>query len=206
MQFNSRAEETSKGTNTNSKDESNMKDTFKINMLEIYKFEKQVKYLEQRSTNGNLVWKISGVSERIKEAKTGNKTSFCSVPFYTSNNGYKMCARIYLNGCRSVRDKYISLSFIIMKGDHDQLLKWPFKQKVTFMLLDQSPSEMQQNLIEVFQPKAKAFKRPQSEMNVHMCIQKFCSLATLQSPQREYIKDDIMFIKIDVDCKNLQEI
>ena len=48
-----------------------------------------------------------------------------------------MCARIYLNGDGMGKGTHISLFFVIMRGEYDALLRWPFRQKVTFMLLDQ---------------------------------------------------------------------
>ncbi len=32
------------------------------------------------------------------------------------------------------RGKYLSVFFVIMRGEYDDLLPWPFKQKVTFEL------------------------------------------------------------------------
>ncbi|KAJ8797567.1 hypothetical protein J1605_017299 [Eschrichtius robustus] len=50
--------------------------------------------------------------------------------FYTSRYGYKMCLRAYLNGDGTGRGTHLSLFFVLMKGPHDALLRWPFNQKV----------------------------------------------------------------------------
>lgn len=50
--------------------------------------------------------------------------------FYTSKYGYKMCLRIYLNGDGTGRGSHLSLFFVVMRGQSDALLKWPFNQKV----------------------------------------------------------------------------
>lgn len=50
--------------------------------------------------------------------------------FYTSRYGYKMCLRVYLNGDGTGRGTHLSLFFVVMKGPHDALLRWPFNQKV----------------------------------------------------------------------------
>ena len=42
-----------------------------------------------------------------------------------------------MNGDGLGKNKYMSLFFIIMWSQYDALLTWPFRQKVTFMLLDQ---------------------------------------------------------------------
>ena len=50
--------------------------------------------------------------------------------FYTSRYGYKMCLRAYLNGDGTGRGTHLSLFFVLMRGPHDALLRWPFNQKV----------------------------------------------------------------------------
>ena len=47
--------------------------------------------------------------------------------------GYKMCARIYLNGDGMGKGTHVSLFFVIMRGQYDALLKWPFRQKVNYI-------------------------------------------------------------------------
>ena len=44
--------------------------------------------------------------------------------------GYKMCARLYLNGDGMGKGTHVSLFFVVMRGAYDALLKWPFRQKV----------------------------------------------------------------------------
>lgn len=41
-----------------------------------------------------------------------------------------MCLRIYLNGDGTGRGTHLSLFFVVMRGPHDALLRWPFNQKV----------------------------------------------------------------------------
>lgn len=170
--------------------------------------EERIRNLESSSENGTLIWKITNVSEKINEAKSGRQTSFYSPPFTTCKNGYKMCGRIYLNGDGMGRNTHVSLFFVILRGDYDALLKWPFRQKVTFMLLDQSPSESREHITDAFRPdpNSNSFKRPHSDMNIASGIPLFCSLIKLNSPERDYIKDNTLFIKIVVDCKDLTEV
>ena len=44
---------------------------------------------------------------------------YFSQPFYTSRDGYKMCCRIYLNGDGLGKGKYVSLFFVLMKGNNN---------------------------------------------------------------------------------------
>ena len=36
------------------------------------------------------------------------------------------------------KGEYMSIFFCILRGEHDSLLQWPFSQKITFSLVDQS--------------------------------------------------------------------
>ena len=111
-----------------------------------------------------------------------------------------MCARIYLNGDGMGRGQYISLFFVVMRGEYDALLRWPFRQKVTMMLLDQNHVE---HVIDAFKPDptSSSFKRPMSAMNIASGCPMFCPLADLD--KYAYIKDDTMFVKIIVDTSEI---
>jgi len=82
------------------------------------------------SINGILIWKINKVEKRIEEAKSGKNLSLYSPPFFTSLHRYCMCLRLYLDGDGQGKSIHVSLFLVIMKSDYDDLLTWPFKQKV----------------------------------------------------------------------------
>lgn len=150
--------------------------------------------------DGILLWKITDFARKRNDALTNQKVSFCSPPFYSDRYGYKMCARIYLNGDGMGRGQYISLFFVVMRGEYDALLRWPFRQKVTMMLLDQNHVE---HVIDAFKPDptSSSFKRPMSAMNIASGCPMFCPLADLD--KYAYIKDDTMFVKIIVDTSEI---
>ena len=109
-----------------------------------------------------------------------------------------------MNGDGMGKGKYVSLFFLIMRSKQDPLLVWPFKQKVTLMLLDQGPAG--EHVVDAFRPdpNSSSFKRPVSEMNVASGCPLFAPLNLLES-NRTYIKDDTAFVKIIVDTHGLQE-
>ncbi|XP_070563453.1 TNF receptor-associated factor 2-like isoform X3 [Ptychodera flava] len=90
----------------------------------------RIQALEKVSYDGILVWKITDFTKKQQDALSGRTTSVYSPCFFTSRHGYKMCARIYLNGDGMGKGNHISLFFVIMKGPFDALLRWPFKQKI----------------------------------------------------------------------------
>ena len=182
-----------------------LKRSCKLNQVKLFTLDERLLNLEKISYNGTLLWKINNVQLKMEEAKNGKQTSFYSPPFYTDKYGYKMCARIYLNGDGNGRNTHLSLFFVILRGEYDALLKWPFRQKVTFILIDQSQSESKENVYDAFRPdpNSSSFRRPISEMNIASGLPVFCPLGKLMSTDHEYIKDNTMFIKIIVDTKDL---
>jgi len=93
----------------------------------------------------------------------------------------------------------MSLFFVLMRGEYDALLTFPFNYKVTFCLYDQTPQL--RHIIDSFRPdiNSNSFQRPRSEMNTASGIPKFFPLAMIRQEGSPYVRDDIMFIKVMVD-------
>ena len=88
--------------------------------------------LQATSEDIDFFLKNSEVSWRTKiEEQMGKAISVYSAPFYTSWFGYKMCLRLYLNCDGSGKGTHLSFFLIIMRGEYDALLSWPFKHMVT---------------------------------------------------------------------------
>nr|XP_022330856.1 TNF receptor-associated factor 3-like isoform X2 [Crassostrea virginica] len=157
--------------------------------------------LETASYDGVLMWKIRDYYRRKQEAKSGRTLSLYSQPFYTSRTGYKMCARVYLNGDGMGKGTHLSLFFVVMRGEYDALLPWPFQQKVSLMLLDQD--SFRRHVCDTFQPDttSTSFKRPTTEMNVATGCPLFISHSVLET--KTFLKDDTIFIKVKVDTTNI---
>ncbi|XP_060697695.1 TNF receptor-associated factor 2 [Hemiscyllium ocellatum] len=169
--------------------------------LSIAELELKLQALEYSTDNGIFIWKISDFSRRRQEAKTQRSPAIFSPAFYTSKYGYKMCLRVYLNGDGVGRGTHMSLFFVIMKGNYDSLLRWPFKQKVTLLLLDQTNRE---HIIDAFRPdiSSSSFQRPVTEMNIASGCPLFCPLSKLDS-KNNYSREDCIFIKAIVDLTDL---
>ncbi|XP_071962434.1 TNF receptor-associated factor 3-like [Antedon mediterranea] len=174
-----------------------------LNVQSVKQAENEIRFqlLETASYDGVLLWKISGISRRRQEAVNGKILSLYSQPFYTSRYGYKMCARIYLNGDGMGKGTHVSLFFVVMKGDYDALQQWPFRQKVTMILLDQETGT--RSLTDSFKPdvRSSSFKRPTGDMNVASGCPLFVSNQVLRDSA--YVKDDTMFVKLIVDTSDL---
>ncbi|KAK6183115.1 hypothetical protein SNE40_010654 [Patella caerulea] len=159
--------------------------------------------LETASYNGVIIWKIKDYMRRKQDAVNGRTLSLYSQPFYTSKYGYKMCVRTYLNGDGMGRNTHVSLFFVVMGGEFDALLPWPFQQKVTLYIMDQGPGK--RHLSDHFHPDATStsFRRPVSEMNVASGCPLFVSHTVLESNSNQYLKDDTLFIRCNVDLNGL---
>ncbi|NWW53316.1 TRAF1 factor, partial [Pedionomus torquatus] len=155
---------------------------------------KTLLFSEQASYDGVFLWKITDVGRKLQDSVTGRTVSLYSPAFYTAKYGYKVCLRVYLNGDGSGKGTHVSLFFVVMKGDYDALLPWPFRNKVTFMLLDQNNRE---HIIDAFRPDltSASFQRPVNDMNIASGCPMFLPLSKLQSPKYAYVKEDTLFLK-----------
>ena len=174
--------------------------TLALRNVTLADLEEYVRQQEFSSYDGQLLWKITEFARRRNEAVSGQQISFYSPCFFTGRYGYKMCARIYLNGDGMGRGTHISVFFVVMRGQYDALLRWPFRQKVTFMLMDQDNVE---HVIDAFRPdpSSSSFQRPRRETNIASGCPMFCPLTELNN--HAYVRDDTMFLKIIVDTSDL---
>ncbi|CAO4371632.1 unnamed protein product [Caenorhabditis nigoni] len=153
-----------------------------------------------------LIWKIDKLQQRTNEAKSGADTTIFSNPFMSHRFGYKMMACACLFGDGTSAGKSISLYVLLLKGEFDPTLEWPFNRTIKISLLDQNPRpEDRVNITYVIDPRKlkaneKFLARPRGERNAAFGSQSFCSLAILQN----YVKDDTIYVRIDVDrCETL---
>ena len=159
--------------------------------------ELRIQLLERATYNGILLWKVDEFERRRKEAKEGITLSLYSTPFYTNRHGYKMCARIYLNGDGLGKDTHMSFFFVVMRGPIDELLQWPFKQKVTLTLVNQMGKK---HVTDSFRPdpNSSSFQRPgRREMNIASGCPMFMRLEHLL--KGGFVKDDCIYLRVMVE-------
>lgn len=158
---------------------------------------------ETANYDGVLIWKIGEYRERKRQAVEGRILSLYSQPFYTSRYGYKMCARVYLNGDGVGRGTHMSLFFVVMQGDYDEILAWPFRQKVTLTLIDHLHNR--RHLSDTFRPDptSSSFQKPTTAMNVASGCPLFVPHAILEATDGLYLRNNTIFIKVVVDTTDL---
>jgi len=170
--------------------------TLALRNVTLADLEEYVRQQEFSSYDGQFLWKISDYARRRNDAVTRQQVSFYSPCFYTSRCGYKMRARIYLDGNGVGRGTHISVFFVVMRGQYDALLRWPFREKVTIILLDQDDIN---HVISAFtpDPRSCSFQRPGTETNIPIGYPMFCPLAVFNN--RAYVRDNTMFLRIIVE-------
>ena len=157
--------------------------------------------LDVKTTNGVFYWKIPDIRRRLRDALNGRTISLYSPPFYTSPHGYRMCIRTYLNGDGTGKGTHISLFFVLMRSEHDNLLSWPFKQSVRFTLINQK--NLASSIAEAFIPDlhSPSFQKPTKDMNVASGFPRFALQSILQD--ENYTEGNTIYIKCRVDLTGL---
>ena len=68
--------------------------------------------------------------------RKSDERTWYSPPFFNEPGGYKFCLRVDSHGMLEGRATHLSVWVYVMKGLHDEALKWPFTGKVTVQLLN----------------------------------------------------------------------
>lgn len=165
--------------------------------------------LEATSYNGTLIWKIEDFRNRREAEVRGQLPCLSSVPFYSGRCGYKMAAKVYLNGDKEGRGAHLSFYVVLMPADFDVLLPWPFRRTITLSVLDQSGAGNHHSLRLRPDMTSKSFPRPAAESatNETAGFPCFIPLHKLEAPQNAvYVDDDTLFVKVKVDMAGLEQL
>ena len=82
------------------------------------------------------------IMDDFEQHKKSND-KWCSPPFYTHLGGYRMGLKVYANGNGEGKGTHVSVYVHLMKGEFDDLLKWPFCGEVTIQLKKNNPPHHQ---------------------------------------------------------------
>ncbi len=87
-------------------------------------------------SSGQFTWRIDDIRSKIQAAEVngGDASALYSPSFYSYESGYKMCLCVYPAGDNN--EGFLSLYFVLMKGPFDELLRWPFQNRVILYLLN----------------------------------------------------------------------
>ena len=156
----------------------------------------KIQLQENKTKNGELIWKIDRVDYRMAQARLGKMVALHSAPCYTKQYEYKYCTRLYLHGDGMGRSTHISIFFVVMKSEYDQLLTWPMLKRITFELINHDNEA--DNIIESFvsNPRSSSFQRPTNNMNVASGCPMFITIERFLTGG--YVVDNCAYIKTTV--------
>lgn len=149
-----------------------------------------------------FIWRINNVSEIWKQAKMGKLISRESNPFYTDRIetcGYKLKVKVDANklGAAGV---FMWVFIVVMRGEYDAILTWPFEKKVRLTVIDQKKDLIKrQNIVSHLIEGAsnpEAYGRPVKEENEPAMFPKVLTPGRLNS--RRYIVDDTLFLQVEI--------
>ena len=156
----------------------------------------KIQLQENKTLNGELIWKIDKVDLRMTQASSGKVVALHSAPCYTKQYEYKYCTRLYLQGDGMGRSTHVSLFFVVMKSEYDQLLTWPMQKRITFELINHVNEA--ESVIESFvsNPRSSSFQRPTNNMNVASGCPMFISIERFLTGG--FVVDNCAYIKTTV--------
>ena len=101
-----------------------------------------------------------------------------------------------------MRDQYLSIFLVILKGDHDDILPWPFPFNVTVRLTDQSNEN--NHFVASFRPDINsiACQKPTSDMNTPFGIKACVPFGHFQENMNRFVQNDTMSIEVKIETSN----
>ena len=140
---------------------------------------------EIETVNRNTVWKISSFLQKMKQS------AICSQPFFVERLHYKAYLQLHPNGKGVGEGNQVSLFFVLIKGEFDEHLQWPFTCKVTFKLINQTGGR---DIIHTFQPDP--IKKPGTD-DEFACGSP-CFVSHMDLKNGSFVKDDTLFIQCEI--------
>ena len=152
-----------------------------------------------------LSWRISDIEKILVQARQKSSTVLESSPFYSANHGYKLKLYVYPNGDITNKHNYLSVFLVLMEGEYDSLLPWPFHQRITFILVDQlerSAEEKKNIVMELTtDPTRSSCAKPSGKVVKPIIgFTRFVTHKNLKT--RRYIVNDSLLLQVEVHPPN----
>ncbi len=140
--------------------------------------------MEPEDGSGTITLKIDQISGHLH-----TKTKIlCSQPFYLERIPYKVRIEVHFD---NLEKGQLSLLLVIVKGDYDSVIQWPFSQKVTFKLTSFKGS----NIALIGTPDSRPCHKPDLDRNIKFrCMP--LSLAELETAG--VIKEDNIIVECQI--------
>ena len=148
---------------------------------------------DKEGGNKRFIWKIKYLFSGSIEEKESNA-------FYTGCYGYKLKVQLSFHS----RYSTFNIVVVLMEGEYDGILSWPFSKKITVTMIDQNKDlKERKNITKYLSPnghvQGSIFSgRPGIEYSeLRSEILRFSSYGELQT--RRYFANETLFIQVDVE-------
>lgn len=147
----------------------------------------------------SFVWKISNFEASLNAAKRKGRAIMLSKPFSLWKNGYMLKIRLEFRAHPSLSSEdFMELNIVVVPGEFDPLLSWPFREKLRLRLIDQNPTSEHErtNLSYLFnfERKENQCPRPLTEKDV---LEFECAYVAIRElKNRNYIVNDTIFLMV----------
>lgn len=152
---------------------------------------------DKEGGNKRFIWKVN--PGPLPRARGNNFVGKESNAFYTGCYGYKLKVTLSLD----YRGTF-TIGVVLMEGEYDGILPWPFSKKITVTIIDQNEDlKERKNITKYLSPSGHVqgsifFGRPGIQCSdLRMQISRFTSYGELQT--RHYFANGTLFIQVDVE-------
>ena len=135
-----------------------------------------------------------------RKKKEANE-SFEFPPFYTHPNGYHIALIVDANGNDDGEGTHVSVGALILKGEYDAKLKWPFLGKVTFTLLNQLEDENHCTKMTIFDTEKFAIAADNIAWG-HVNFISHSALSRDPVKNTQYLKNDTLYFRMEVEIEH----
>lgn len=151
--------------------------------------------------SGQFTWCVSNIRQKIRAAREGDPscTVIYSPEFLSREGGYLLQLCIYPTGDKAT--DFMSLYLVVMKGPFDDVIPWPFQQRVMLTLLScytGTPiGTAVGNIIKEISPDPRLhyFNRPKDVRNVGFGYPKFIQANKLEADNSEYVGSGCIYLR-----------
>ena len=169
---------------------------------EVAKLTSTVSLLEAKVGKSKTLIKF----DKVKECEEAN-TTWLSTGFYTSASGYKMRLKVSFTDDTAATHEYLSSFILLIPGEYDTTLEWPFKGEVTIELLNQLEDKNHYKRVIQFDDSIpmKCRCQPKTSSTEGWGFQMFIprsDLAYNPSKKCQHLLDDSLYFRISSSIKS----
>ena len=139
---------------------------------------------------------------RLPEFSKKQKTEeiWHSPGFDIHPNGFKVCLKVYPNGCGDSAGTHLSMFLQLMSGENDDNLVWPLRATFTVSLLNQIRDKTHKNGDITIDEKLNWGKisgnSPVPDAHGYQTFATFSELNLDEAKQCQYLKDDTLYFRV----------